>query len=279
MPALDLTVAGGPIWASRSRVNTDSRDFGVFAASSMQGLLERIVDGDPASYWHSADPSDATTDTITVSFQLRTALVERTFDLVALQNVNLKNFILEYKAGAGAFATVPGTDFSVGTADFAQADLLLSLASPITADTLRLTMFRTQTPNQQKRVAGLYASLATLQLSQGAMTRYNKRYRQTVREVMLGDGSQVQEFVRRSAASYQHYGAEITLDFVSQAERDTLFGIKRDGEPFTWVPEPGDLKREVYTCRWPGEWNERYYSFFKGTGYTIDADVRELGRL
>jgi hypothetical protein len=245
----------------------------------MQDLLERIVDGDADSYWHSATASDATTETIDITVQLRTALIERTIDLIALQNINLKNFKIEYKAGAGAFATIPGTDYSVGTADWALPDFLLSLATPISADTLRLTMYRTQTANDYKKLGGFYASLAAVQLVTGAMTDYKKKYRENVRQLMLGDGSAAHEFIRRSATSYMHYEAGATFDFCTQTERNSIFNIKRDGEPFTWVPEPGDLKREVYTCRMPGSWNEKYYSFFKGVGYTLDIDFKEVGRL
>jgi hypothetical protein len=275
MPAL-LTSAGGPIFASRSRVNADTRDYGTFLASSGQAFLPRIVDGDPESYWQSDTGVDGTSEVIDLSFQVRTALTPATINILAMQNINFRRFKVEHRVGAGAFAIIPGADFTAS--DFAEADFLIAFAD-LVPDTIRITATHTQGGATNKRLGGVYASALATQLSQGAMVRYEKRYREQVRTTALGDGGEAQEFVLRSAASYHHYGAGVAIDHASQAERDAILAIKRVGEPFTWIPEPGDLKREVYTCRLSGPWGDRYYNSFKGAGYTLDLNVKEVGDL
>jgi hypothetical protein len=274
--AANLTTAGGPIFASRSRVNVDSRDYGIFTATSGQSFLPRIVDGDPESYWQSDTGVDGTEEAIVSSFQVRAALTPASFDILAIQNMNLRRFKVEYKTGAGAYAIVPGTDYTMS--DFSGADFLISFAA-ISADTIRITATHTQGSATNKRIGGVYASLMAVQLTQGHLNSYDKRYREKVRTVVLGDGSEAQEYILRSAASYHHYGATVGLDLCSQAERDAILAIKRVGDPFTWIPEPGDLKREVYTCRMDGPWGDRYYNSFKGAGYTLNLNIKEVGDL
>jgi hypothetical protein len=277
--SLDLTAAGGPIFASRSRINTDSRDYGAFAASSMQALLERIVDGDPESYWHSAVASDAATETIDASVQLATNQASQQVDFVALQNINLKNFKLEYSNDNGVtFAIVPGFDYQVGTADNALTDLIKSF-TVITANLFKLTMYRTITPNEEKQVGGIYACLSTVQLTTGGMDKYDKKFREEIRTVRLGDGTRSDEVVLRSAVSHDHWGGVINLDLVSKAERDLLRTIKRTGKAFTFVPEPYDVPRDVFTTLFKGPWSDRYKSAFKGAGYEIDFSLEEAGTL
>ena len=275
MPA-DLTIAGGPIFASRSRINADSRDYGTLVASSGNVFLPRIVDGDPESFWQSDTGVDGTPEVIEVSVQTRSALVPKSIDILALQNMNFRRFIVEYKSGGGAYAAIPGADFT--GSDFSGPDFIVAF-SPVTADFIRITATHTQGGPTNKRLGGAYACLQTVQMTQGHLSRYEKRYREQVRSVVLGDGSEAQELVMRSAASYFHYGATATFELASQAERDAILGIKRGGEPFTFIPEPFDLKRDIYTCRLDGPWADRYHGSYKGAGYTLDLNIREVGDL
>lgn len=274
--SLDLTNIGGPIFLGRSRVNTDSRDYGTWSASSMQALLDRIVDGDPFSYWISATGDDSTTEVLEVSFQLEDALIERDIDFIALPNFNGAKFIIEYKAGAGAYATVPGCDFTV--TPFSGDDFVINFAT-ITADHLRLSITTTQVVDAQKIVGGFYACLSKLQLTQGNFDKYEKQFRQTVRELTLGDGSKSYEYIMRSGASYEHYGAQCNIKFASQAERDALREIKRDGDPIVFMPEPFSRKRDIFTGNFKGVWKDKYTSSYTGAGYEIPFNFEESGPL
>ena len=271
---LDPTTAG-PVFASQSRVNTDTKDFGTFTASSQQALLDRIVDGDPFSAWFSADA--VSTETIDLTVQTKTAKVAKPIDFFALQNINWKNFKVEWKAGAGAFAIIPGFDFT--GSDNAETDLVKTFAS-ISPDTYKITV-TTTTDADLKKLGGIYACLKTLQLSEniGGMDKYDKVFREKVRLVRLGDNAISREFIFRSATSYEHFGAAVRFNLLTRAERDLMRGIKRAGDPFTFFPEPGEVNRDLFTCQFKGVWRDKYVSTFKGTGYQIGASIEELGSL
>lgn len=286
--SLDLTIAGGPILATRSRVNNESRLYGTFAASSMQDILARIVDGDPESYWHE-DPEAAADDaeeTIDVSFQLRTAKVSREVDVILLQNCNLKNFKLEYSNDDDIpvnFTIVPGFDYRVGTANNAETDLIKSFTA-IEMNYLRLTMYRTfeREDIEQtvvKMLGGIYACLSEVQLVQGALTKYDVKGRDNVRTVMLGNGNRSDEVVRRSAVSHTHWGAQVGLDQVAKSERDSIHSAKRSGQPVTFIPYPYGLPRECYTALFKGPIAEKHSSNYTGLGYAMDFMLEEAGPL
>lgn len=277
--ALDLTIAGGPIFASRSRVNSESRDYGVFVASTMQSLMARIIDGDPESYWHSATGDDNTAETLDISFQQREAPISRSIDLVVMQNINLKNFVLEYSNTGGApFTTVPGFDYNTGFADNALPDLIKTF-TPITANILRLRMFKTFIADDLKRVGGLIAALGTLQLVTGGMAKYDKKFRENMRSVKLGDNGRSDELIKRSATSYEHFGASVEITLATRTERDAIRAIKRDGRPFIFIPEPFDVPRDVFSCLFKGAWADSYQSSYKGAGYQIGFNIEEVGTL
>lgn len=281
---LDLTPTARPIFASRSRVNGDSKDFGTLFADSMDALVNRIIDGDPLSIYHSEFADDTETVTITASFHIRGALTPQTFDLVAMQNINLKNFLLEVSDNGGStYSTVPGFDFQVGTADNADTDIIKetlsgSPLSPITANFMRLSMFRTIGFEDRKRIGGIYLAQSIVQPTRG-MRNYDKRFRQMSKIQHAGDGSISEDRVLRSAASYEHYGAAIRFAPLPASERDTIRDIKRLGDPVTWIPEPFTVPRDVFTVRMPGAWRDRYVSRFKGAGYELMFNLEEAGRL
>ncbi len=171
---------------------------------------------------------------------------------------------------------MPGFDFQIGTADNTDADIIKSFTA-VSANLLRLSMFRTFVADDQKRVGGLFACLSTVQLSTGGMVKYDKRFREKIRTVRLGDGSRSDELVLRSATSYEHFGASVQLDLASRAERDSLRSIKRAGTQFVVVPEPFEVPRDVFTCFFRGAWTDKYMTSFTGAGYRIGFNIEEAG--
>lgn len=275
---IDLSITGGIIFGSRSRVNTDSRDFGTLNSSSLTTLIDRIIDGDPESFWHSELGDDAIVETINMSFHILTALTSQSIDMISMQKINLKNFILEFSNDGGTnFNTVPGFDFQVSTADNNKADLLKTF-TPITANFLRLTMFTTFGPaDDQKRLGGLFAFLSSLQLVTGGMVKYERNDRETKRSLKLGDGSRSDELIQRSAVSHEHFGAAVQFDLVSQTERDIMRGIKRIGTPFVFVPQPFEIPRDVFTCLFKNKWKQKHMTQFTGAGHSISNFLDEVG--
>ncbi len=276
--ALDLTtVDAGPIFLTRSRINTQSRDFGTFTATSMQALLRRIVDGDRESFWHSATGDDLTTEVLEFTVQLRSAKIARPINFVALSGINWKNFKVEWKAGAGSFAIIPGFNFTV--TENTDADIFKTFTK-IIPDTYKITIDSTfaATPDVQKILGSFYPANEVLQLSRGFQT-YRKSFREKVRKQQVGNGKEFVQYRFRSAVSYEHYQADVVFNLVPRSERNILRQIKREGDPFVWIPEPITVLEDIFTCRFGRPWTDSYESMNTEAGYTIPNQIKEVGDL
>lgn len=275
MAALNRDTGAPPAFLSKNYVNSDAKNNGgTFTATTNQGQIERVYDGDPYSYWEDANGVDGESQVITIDLYEAAAAASRSIDLVALLNVNLKNFKVEYFNGTWNIFT--GADYQSGVANFSAEDLIISLASPVTGVTqLRITMTHTQTANQKKKVGEIVAALADYQMAR-PFDRYDKDFEEMRRIVRLGNGSEDVVRTKRSAVSYEWYRASVFFSLVSETERDVLRRIKREGKHFLWYPEPGERKRDIFYCRFEGAWKDRYSSPFKGAGFDVGFTVREV---
>lgn len=276
--SLNLNAGAHAIFASRNWLGQDTIDYGVFTVDEQQALLERVLDGDRFSYWASSTPSDATTVTMALSFQARTAQVYRQFDLVILQNVNWKNFLGEYfDQTAGNWLTIPGMDYQVGVANNAATDLIVQMPSKLQGNAVRFTIYRTIVANELKKAGNIIVCDSTLQLTLGIMG-YKTRFTEKVNEVKLGDGTVSRDYIMRSATSFELWGAAFDAAFATRAELEALRAIKRDGRPFIFIPEPGDHKDEAFQVYFDGAWGHQYQLNIREGGYAIGMKVKEVGR-
>jgi hypothetical protein len=60
------------------------------------------------------------------------------------------------------------------------------------------------------------------------------------------------------------------------AQRDNLKAIKETGLPFLWQPESVSLPQEVYFVHWVNAWDGKYMAAYKGAGYEVTVDVKEV---
>lgn len=273
---IDTSAKAGPLFCKRNYVNADTKRNGTFLASSNQSLFERIIDGDPLSYWQGSTADDAVTETLTLTLHPRAVQQSVSLDMILFQNINWKNFHVEYSNAGGAYATVTGGDYRAGTADLADGtvDFLLN-PSAFTADTLRISIYRTQGSATNKKLGGLIATAGVVQTR--AMDSYEVAWRETIRETILGNGARSVAYILRSALSYQLWEAALGFSLIPTADRDLLKAIKDEGLPFVCWPEPAVTKREVYSCLFRGGWAERYTSTYKGAGYSLACNVSEVG--
>lgn len=277
MSAITLTAEAQPVFASRNWINQDTVDYGTFTADEMQALLERVIDGDRFSYWQGSSVSDLVTVTFQFDFQDRTAQTRRTFDLFILQNINWKNFLVEYRnPDTLAWATVPGLDFQAGTADNDETDLIVNIAAGVTADAIRIFATTTIDADEAKKLGNIIVCQSAIQLGSGFLN-YKVKNRESLREQELGDKTISREMVRHSAASYDFYGSSFDCPFTSKAEKATLRTIKREGYPFILIPEPGESPEEAYLCEFDGPWGHQYESPVRSAGFLIPMKVKEVG--
>lgn len=276
MAALSLVAGAPPVFLSKSWVTKDvDVNGGVFVASKMQPLLKRIYDMDAYSIWRATGSDDSQTETIELQLFEGNGQTTRDIDFVALSNINFKRFKVEYSNDDGATWTIfTGADYTA--ANYALPDFLISLAAPVQANRLKLTMYTTQIADQEKILGCFIAALATLQTSRPPDSAH-KAFVETVRAVTLGDGSQDVTYIRRSAASYEFYSATVNFSHLPLAERDSLRAIKRAGKPFLWVPEPAEVLRDIFLSRMEGAWTDDFTDpFFKGAGYNVAFNIREM---
>ncbi len=268
-----------PVFCKKNWINKDSSRYGTFTASTMQSLLARIIDGDPLSYWQDGTGSDLPTETITVSLMEGGTQTSRSIDLMIFQNINWKNFLVEYSNdNGGSWATLTGGDYRSGTADLANGttDLVLN-PTPVTANLLRVSIYKTQTANQNKTLGGWIATQVVLQPT-GAFEQYEPTTDDNVREADLGNKNISTEFILRSAQEYRWFRAAIGFSLMPTSEMETLETIKTGREAFILWVEPYESKRSVYLCIFRGGWAKRYTSTYKGAGWNWATNVREVQR-
>lgn len=277
MSTMILTSEALPIFASRNWLNQDTIDYGTYTVDEMQALLSRVLDGDRFSYWSGSTTDDLVTITMQFTFQDRSALMRRTFDLVVLQNINWKNFLVEYRnPDTGVWATVTGLDYQSGVANNAAADLIVNIPAGLEADAIRIFITKTIVADQAKKCGGIIFCQSAVQVGVSFLN-YKPKYRESVRELELGDKTISREYVRWSGASYDFYGAQFDVDFSTQAELDALRTIKRDGYNFIFIPEPGQRPDEVYLVCFDGVWGHGYESPSRTAGYAIPMKVKAVG--
>lgn len=276
MAVWSLAANAHPIFASKNYINQDALDFGTFSASEMNALVDRIIDGDPESYWQGSIAADGTEVTLSFSLNQGSALIARSPDLIVLQNINWKNFVGEWSTNGSAWSTIATLNYASGVADNALTDLIVNPSDISLAKYLRFRITDTITANAKKKCGGIIACLGALQPA-GGFLDYKVQFVEAVREVELGDKSFSREYVMRSAASYDFWGASFVLPIVTAAELSTLRSIKRTAEPFIFIPEPGDNKRDAYLCDFLGAWKHDYENPVRSIGYNVPLKIREVG--
>ena len=277
MATLTLTAEGYPIFASRNWIGQESIDYGTFTVTEMDTLIDRIIDGDRFSYWSGSSESDAVTVTMNFDFRKGSILYQRTFDLVILQNINWKNFLVEYSADNGAtWATVTGLDYSVS--NNTATDIITNIAAGLTGHMLRISIYTTfaSTPNAAKKCGGVIVCQSALQLA-GGFLEFKVKNRENIREVMLADGTISREIIQRSATSYEFFEASFDCPIVTAAELALLRTIKREGFPFIFIAEPGVAPYDAYLCHFSGAWGHSYENAVRSIGYAIPMKVKEVG--
>ncbi len=269
-----------PLFAGPNLISTDTKKYGTFSCTSMSSLLSRIIDGDPFSQWNSSVASDATTEVFVFSFNKRTAVVTKSFDIVLLQNINWKNFLVEYSADNSTYTTVPGLDYQVGVANNTETDVIVNPGLIETAKYIRVTVYSTfaSTPNATKVWGGIVVCLAAVQLTFGFLN-FKEVPREVVRTVTLGNGAKSLEFIRRSATDFQHWGSTFDCIFTIEAELLALKALKRSSDPFILIMEPGDYPGKAYQCWFDGPLSPAFAHPRRALGYAIPIKVMEVGPL
>lgn len=277
MATWNLAAEALPIFGSKNYIGQDSIDYGTFTASEMSALVSRIVDGDPFSYWQGSTASDLTTVTLTFSFNEGSALIARAVDLIVLQNINWKNFVGEWSVDGITWTTISSLNYADGVANNAETDIIVNPSDiTSTAKFVRFSILKTITANQRKICGGVIVCAGVVQPA-GGYSKDRTKYRESVRQLELGDKTISREYIMRSATDYEFWGLSFDLLNVTSAELLLLRGIKRGGLPFIFIPEPYDNKRNAYLCHFAKPWEHGYENEVRSVGHRIPMEVVEVG--
>lgn len=274
MAQITLTSGAAPAFLSKNYINRDGNNASGIACSTGNTLRHRLFDGDPTGAWNSVSSNDSTTETITAALYQGSLQADRSIDFISLLNINLKAFTVEYSADNGSTYTA----FAGGTiTNQTTPDFILSLATPITANKIRLTMTTTQTANQDKSIGQLIVALGTLQMSKG-MTEYEAEWIDSEMMLEMANRTKSYAHIYRADNSFEMYAASVGFRFATAAERTSLRAIKNAADPFMFYPLPYDQNRGIYLCKFrQGTFKDPFSSEYIGAGYDISFEVEEVG--
>lgn len=277
----DVAAGAKPVFLSKNYINGDSDTAGGITVTTGTPYRHRAYDMTRTSKYTSAGSNDDTLIEIyTCRFYEGSGAIRRTFNFLALLGMNLKNFIVEYldPVDGVTWQTVPGTDYRVGTADYAAEDLILSLTD-IDSDAVRIRMFRTRpTANQEKELGDFIVAALRFQPAVG-FAMYRPEYPQNVKSMRLASGKTVSTAVYRSDGSFTFWRAHLLWRGISDAQRDEFYELYESPEPLIVLLEPGDRPSEARLCRIaPSSYSDEYIQIGRrACGWNVEFDLEEIG--
>lgn len=178
---------------------------------------------------------------IEVIFYEASSVVNRTYDTIVLQGINLKKFKLQNYTG-GAYSDITGATYTANSA----TSVRIKLASPITGSKIKLLMESTIVANQEKQVGEFWVCLETYRL-QNPFTSRNRA------DEFQGGFQRLADGTGSSWSIYDKWGKSYTLKQLTDTQLESLEDIYKDHEPFTFYENYTrdiDLIKLVY---WVGQ--------------------------
>lgn len=211
--------------------------------------------------------SDSTQTTIFIDFYSDSLPVNRQIDTIIMKNYNFKSWSIEYRDGTNWIL------LSYQTTDI-QNNRHITF-SPVSTQRIRIDATTTKTPNEEKKIGELIVCNTTLDVGSD-MSSYDPKWRERVKDIVLGDGSLHKVYVKDASGRLGKYEASAKFNYLSKATRDALKAIKDSGQPFLWQPESVTAPEDVYFVHWANPWDEKYMSQNKSAGYEVVMNLKEV---
>lgn len=205
-----MAITGGVKFFGKNLVLEE--DGGSIVASSGDIVSAYAIDKNPVTFWESVGSDDATTETLTLTFD------EVEIDRLILQNHNWKDFNVQYWTGAAwaHFASVVGLDgakANITETAFAQ-DTAYYEFTAVTTTKLRIQVLKTQVVDDQKYIAQVIACTEIGTLQGWPKIKNVKHSRNSRKKEMLSGKVLVQPGIDSFACKldFQNYPASYSAD-------------------------------------------------------------------
>lgn len=210
--------------------------------------------------------SDATTVDIIIEFFEGGVSQNRTSGALFLLNHNIKTWDFQRWSGS---SWVSLQSLSADSSTNSYWDLAQYPTSKV-----KFTMSATKTPNQEKSIGEIV--FCSLSLAADDLASYDTKWREKTKEIVLGDGAIHRVITRAVSGRNGRYEARCRWSYLSKAQRDNFKALKESGQPFLWQPESVNVPEEVYYVHWTNAWDDKYMGNYKGAGYEVVMDLKEV---
>lgn len=210
--------------------------------------------------------SDATTFELTIEFFEGGVSQTRVIDTLFLLNHNLKTWTF-YRWDGSAWQSVTNQAADATTSRYAAV-------TQFSATKVKLSATATMTTNQEKAIGEIV--LCGVTLAADDLASYDTKWREKTKEIVLGDGAIHRVITRAVSGRNGRYEARCRWSYLSKAMRDNFKALKESGQPFLWQPESVNVPEEVYYVHWTNAWDDKYMSNYKGAGYEVVMDLKEV---
>lgn len=199
-------------------------EYDTINVSSSDSYKTRLYDQKKELQWISSGETAETgfNTYIEIIFKENTSAVNRTYDTIVLQNINLKKFKLQNYTG-GAYVDIAGASFTVN----ADSTVRIKLASSVTGARIKLLMESTIVANEEKKVGEFWVCLEIYRL-QNPFTTRNRQDAVMGGFYRLANGTGSQWYL------YDKWGKVYKIKLLTDAQLSSLEDIFQDHDVFTF---------------------------------------------
>lgn len=271
---MNLNNAAPPIFLTPNYL----KDSVGITASSMQAIVDRIVDMDPYSTWNSMGSTDTENpQTIDIPIYLNTTQIIRTdIALIALLNMNFKDFTISLSSDNG----LTFTDVYTITNNTERDYIIDASAAVKSANLIRIVVTTTfaSTPNVEKFLGTVVVAGLLRQMLVPPAFPITRDTVENVRILTLANGNKDITYIKRSAASFEFYTGNFKFQRVTEVEMRAMREMRRENPSFIFYPEPGEKPGNMYWCMFtPNSFKESTSNICKAFGSDLTFGVQEIG--
>lgn len=236
--------------------------------SSGSSTKTRLYDRDRDVYWSSSGQgTDGTSVTLITQFNTPAgAVVSKAIDTIILLNHNFSDITIS--------SSPDGVTYTSRATPTGATHNLVSI-SQLTLPYWKVACSNTSPSNAEKKCAELI--LCSLLLDPGVeLDSYDVSYRQMAPEIPLADGSIHRTVVKWTEARSAKYEFNGRMSYLTYTQLEGLRTLKESGAAFYWQPESTTRPQDIYYVNWTGPFRYRYISSYKGAGFQVDFQFKEV---